>query len=347
MLSSLSLQALTPAQAGFCLHIGRFVEQELGLSLAGTRLLAGFSGGADSTALLLCLHCLAPRMGFSLYAAHLDHSLRPDSVREAAFCRVFCENLGIVLLEAREDIAALSQKNKTGIEETARAARYAFYEQSAQGLRIDWIVTGHTLNDLAEDLLMRLIRGAGWPALAGMPALDARRRLLRPLLLTPRRGVENFLAGLGLTWLEDESNQDPVYFRNRVRNTLLPLILRENPAFLESAAGLWRLARIDEAFFSSQLPNGLCPPLGDKAQDEPALMLEHRLLADLPKALRLRMYKAALASLGPGQALLTNLLALDRSWLRWQEGKGKPGVHLFPGGKQAHVDKKGIAWTKT
>ena len=331
-----SLQALTPAQARFCLAAARFLKQDLDLDLRGNSLLIGFSGGADSLALLLVLHYLTPSLHLRLAAAHLDHGLRPSSAQEADFCRAFCRRLGIACLSEQRDIAGQRRRNKTGIEEEGRAARYGFFARTAARIGSDWIVTGHQNDDLAEDLLMRLIRGAGWPALSGMPAVDRERRLLRPFLLTPRKDIENFLASLGLTWLRDESNEDRAYLRNRVRMDLIPLILRENPAFLTNVAGLWKLGRIDEDHFDALLPSldpdadaapaperdadaapATAPEADIAAAPEavPAIVMRREQLEDLPKALRLRFYKKTLSRLGPGQPLLSVLLAVDRAWL--------------------------------
>ena len=366
-----SLQELQPAQARFCLAVSRFVKHDLGLDIRGASLLVAFSGGADSTALLLALRYLAPSLHLKLAAAHLDHGLRPSSDKEADFCRAICDELGIVCVSERRDVAARRRRNKTGLEEEGRSARYDFFAQVASRLENDWIVTGHQNNDLAEDVLMRLIRGAGWPALSGMPAVDRKRRLLRPLLLTPRKDIEDFLSSLGLTWLQDESNDDRAYLRNRVRLDLLPLVLRENPAFLNNAAGLWRLGRIDEEYFSALLPSPDTPPGQEEepapepgpegltipspeAADRPeppgrpgfgsasALVMRREQLTVLPKALRLRFYRKALSRLGPGQPLLPLLLALDRAWTNG----GEKTTHRFPGGKSAVVDKKSIFWKK-
>jgi tRNA(Ile)-lysidine synthase len=324
------LQDLPPPQARFCLDVLQFLENELRLSLSGSHVLAGFSGGADSTALLLCLRYLSPKLGFSLSAAHLDHQLRPSSGNEAAQCGAFCDALGVPFFCRRCDVAELSAQGKQGIEEAAREARYAFYDQTAARENCDWIATGHTANDLAEDIIMRLIRGTGWPGLAGMEAVDAGRRLFRPLLLTPRIRIEAFLSALGAGWIEDESNADMAYFRNRVRSRILPLLLQENPAFLEKTSGLWRLGRLDAEWIASLLPQPL------PAAEE--LFLPRNQLEYMPKALRLRSYKQTLAALGRGQTRLDALLALDAAFA----ANGENTEHQFPGGKLALVSKQGI-----
>lgn len=315
------------------------MTRELGLRLAGARLLAGFSGGADSTALLLVLYYLAPQMGFSLSAAHLDHGLRPSSAEEAALCRSFCQRLGIV---CRHHTLPSSSVPQTGIEDKFRKSRYTFFARAAREAEADWIATGHNGNDLAEDVLMRLIRGAGWPGLSGMRAVDAQRRLLRPLLCVSRGDIEAFLASLEVSWITDESNADTSYFRNRVRHTILPLLLRENPGFLDSVAGLWRLGRIDEAYFEEHTPDPQHDGTTEDRTGEPQQTLSALVLDPLPMALRLRAYKKALDSLGPGQTLLKGLLAVDAAWMR----KGEKTEHRFPGGKIALVDRKGIVWTR-
>jgi tRNA(Ile)-lysidine synthase len=340
------LQDLPPPQAKFCLDAAHFLENELCLSLSGSHVLAGFSGGADSTALLLCLRYLSPKLGFSLSAAHLDHQLRPSSGNEAAQCGAFCAALGIPFFCRRCDVAELGAQDKLGIEEAARKARYAFYDQTAAHENCNWIATGHTANDWAEDILMRLIRGTGWPGLAGMEAVDAQRRLFRPLLLIPRVRIEDFLSALGVGWIEDESNADMAYFRNRVRGRILPLLLRENPAFLEKTAGLWKLGRLDAQWIASLLPQPLPTASASVGADgkrqaeteATTLFLPRKQLERMPKALRLRCYKQTLAALGPGQARLDALLALEAAFAANTEST----EHQFSGGKLALVSRQGI-----
>ena len=329
------LQSLPPTAARFCLDLERFCRDELGLDLHELSLLVAFSGGADSTALLLALRALAPRLGLTLHAATLDHGLRPESDAEAAACARLCASLDIAFHSRRVDVAALAQQRGIGLEEAGREARLAFLEELRAETGCAWIAQGHQLNDLAEDSLMRLIRGSGWPALAGMRALDAEKCIIRPLLLTTRAAVEDFLRTLGLDWTEDPLNQDQAYLRNRVRAQLVPLFQQENPAFLGSVAARWRMARDDEAFFA-EAAGGVAIHAGGQG-----VFLSRDDLARSTRAVRMRVYKTVLASLGPGQALAPQLLALDKAWHKGAGGK----VLAFPGRKKALVHKGGILFS--
>jgi tRNA(Ile)-lysidine synthase TilS/MesJ len=111
----------------------------------------------------------------------------------------------------------------------ARKARYAFFEKARIAAGAGYVAVGHTQNDLAEDVVLRLVRGCGWPALGGMPAFDPDRNLVRPLLMTSRARIAAFLAETGVRTVEDASNADPAFRRNRVRHRVLPLLLAENP----------------------------------------------------------------------------------------------------------------------
>lgn len=341
--TAVKLQDLPPRAARFCLDSLRFLKEE-GVFLSAGHVLVAFSGGADSTALLLSLHYLSARQGLRLTAAHLDHGLRPSAMREAEHCRALCEKLNIPFVTERCDIRAGAAAAARGIEDHARESRYAFFRRVAIEHECDWTALGHNANDLAEDILMRLIRGAGWPGLAGMSAIDAKRRLIRPLLATPRNAIEAFLTELGLAWVEDESNADSTYFRNRVRHKLLPLFLEENPDFLHAAARLWRLGNIDRQWLAGLLPT---PETQDEAAPEDMFLASGTLRA-MDKALRLRLYKQILDSMGgAGQARLENLLRLDAGWAAASKsGSGEQKIHKFPGGKSASVTAAGIAWQR-
>ena len=328
------LGALPYRLARLCLGIASFVAGPCGHEPAGAIWIVACSGGPDSVALLAMAALLRHRLGLAdLIAAHLDHGLRPESGAEARAVGALCRKLGIDCLSDRVDVAALARERRLGVEDAGRQARHAFFADCLAGRDNAWVLTGHQLNDLAEDQLMRLARGAGWPALGGMAAMDPARRLLRPLLLTPRRAITDFTAALGLPTIDDPSNADPAYRRNRVRHGLLPLVLQENPRALDAAARLWRQARLDAAFFDEVLP----VPVPDEGG---AVRLSRTLLAGLHPALRARLYARALDALGPGQALADGLAALEAAYARRDTGR----LFQFPGGKTVRVAREGLVF---
>ncbi|WP_235669490.1 tRNA lysidine(34) synthetase TilS [Solidesulfovibrio carbinolicus] len=328
------LSALPYRLARLCLGMASFVTGPCGHEPAGATWIVACSGGPDSVALLAMAAILRERLGLAgLMAAHLDHGLRPESGAEAEAVGALCRTIGLPCLTARADVAELARERRTGIEDAGRQARQTFFADCLAGRDNAWVLTGHQLNDLAEDQLMRLARGAGWPALGGMAALDPARRLLRPLLLTPRSALTAFTAALGLPTMDDPSNADPAYLRNRVRHGLLPLVLAENPRALDAAARLWRQARLDAAYFDEILP----VPVSDEGG---AVRLPRTLLSGLHPALRARLYARALDALGPGQALAEGLAALEAAYARRDTGR----VFQFPGGKTVRVGREGLVF---
>jgi tRNA(Ile)-lysidine synthase len=323
-----TLQDLLPKWAHFCLYAGRFVEEELGVDLEGRRVLVGMSGGVDSTALLLVLHYLSQRVGFTVGAAHLDHRLRPESAGDADFARGLCERLGIDCTVESRDVARLAGERGVGLEEAGREARYRLYAELRQSGGYDYVALGHQLDDLSEDVLMRLIRGTGWPGLSGMPGFDPARALIRPLLLIPKSTLRAFVTHVGVGWREDATNADSSMTRNRVRNEILPLIEKENPAFWQSVARLWRIGRVEQDFWSA-LEAGACE------------ILDNSRLESLHKAERLHLYKACLDRLGQGQVLADTLFKLDEAW----RDKRNTAVFQFPGDKTATITASGVVFS--
>jgi tRNA(Ile)-lysidine synthase len=186
--------------------------------------LAAVSGGADSVALALALARLAPAHGFTLAGiAHLHHGLRgPDADADQAFVAALAARLDVPFVTARADVAALAAARHESIEAAARRARYAWLASAADEVGATAIATGHTADDQAETLLLRLMRGAG---LAGLSAIrPSNGAVIRPLLESRRADVEAFLRGAGESWREDTSNADPAIPRNRVRHELMPVL---------------------------------------------------------------------------------------------------------------------------
>jgi len=329
------LQDLPPKWARFCLGIEAFVPP-VSDDFTRARSVVACSGGADSTALLLLTALLCRKNGGTLSAAHLDHGLRPESGTEARFVSVVCEKWNIPLASEVQDVSAQAQAERIGIEEAGRNARYALLERVRLSTGAQYVLVAHQLNDLAEDQLLRMMRGAGWPALGGMSAFDADRRLLRPLLLTPRTELEGFLKACGVRWQTDQSNFLPLTTRNRVRLDILPAMLRENPGYLHAAARLWRQARLDAAHWDEAL-DLLLSALPAIIPGESFTLPKH-MLDTTPAPLRLRLFKAVLERFGPGQPLADSLFQLDDLWRQRANGKRL----RFPGDKEARIAKSGV-----
>jgi tRNA(Ile)-lysidine synthase len=183
----------------------------------GDRVLVAVSGGADSVALLLALVELAPALALDLHVLHVDHLLRPDSAGDAAFVERLARSLGVPVSVARVQVGG-----GASVEAAARAARHAALDAQATRLRARRIALGHTADDQAETVLMRLLEGAGVRGLAAIPPV--RGRIVRPLIETRRRDIERALRDAGVEWIEDPTNRDPKFLRNRIRHEVLPLL---------------------------------------------------------------------------------------------------------------------------
>src|SRR3989442_377307 len=199
----------------------------------GESVLVAVSGGADSVALLHVLATLAPAWGLRLHALHVDHGLRADSARDAEFVRRLGERLGIPV-----DVATVTVERRGSLEAAARAARYAALAACADRVGAARIALGHTADDQAETALMRVLQGAGLRGLAGIPPV--RDRIIRPLIECRRADLVAELRQAGLEWVEDPSNQDPKFLRNRIRHELLPWLIESVSP--EIADGLVRVA---------------------------------------------------------------------------------------------------------
>lgn len=188
---------------------------------APIRLAVAVSGGGDSVALLLLLQDWAQDTGCKISAATVDHALRPGSAAEAQGVKALCQNLAI-------PHATLTWKGWDGtgnLQQAARQARYRLISDWAEHQEIHHVALGHTLDDQAETVLMRLARGAGVDGLSAMALRRDRGGItwLRPLLTTPRQTLRQFLTASGISWVDDPSNEDERFERVRVRNLLSQL----------------------------------------------------------------------------------------------------------------------------
>jgi tRNA(Ile)-lysidine synthase len=193
----------------------------------GETVVVGVSGGIDSVCLLMLLKEFQYSLGIQLHVAHFNHALRKSADSDERFVRTLCQHLHIPISAAQWKRKS-SNKN-TVSEDAARKARMQFLMQTAQNLGAKTIALAHTQNDLAETVLMRILRGSGLHGLRGILPKRALQgfTFVRPLLETARQDLVPYLKKMNVSYRQDPSNFQPIYLRNKVRLKLLPLIRKE------------------------------------------------------------------------------------------------------------------------
>ena len=207
----------------------------------GDRVLIALSGGPDSTALAHLMSLWRRKHGLSLVAAHLHHGLSAQNDRALKLSQATARRLGLPFYSKKVRVRALAKKHRLSLEEAGRNARYAFFGSLAKRLKIQKVATGHTCEDQAETVLMRIIRGCGLHGLTGIPAKRplGQAEVVRPLLDCNKKDLLRFLGEAGIPFQSDRSNRSKRFTRNRVRHELLPWISQNlNPSIHETLAGL-------------------------------------------------------------------------------------------------------------
>ncbi|MGE5380803.1 MAG: tRNA lysidine(34) synthetase TilS [Methylocystaceae bacterium] len=224
--------------------------REQNMLAPGEKVLLAVSGGSDSTALLAVISALAPELGITIGVVHLDHSLRPSSWQEAELVEEHCHRFEVPLYTRTTDVRSYCRERRVGLEAGAREVRHQWIKEAAILFGAGHIATAHHRDDQAETVLLHLLRGTGLKGLGGME--PAGKDYIRPLLSCGKEELVNYLKHRGISFLEDESNLDVTYLRNRVRHQLLPLLEADyNPAIRERLFMLGELARQDYEFIST------------------------------------------------------------------------------------------------
>jgi len=220
----------------------------------GERVAIAISGGADSVALLRVLLELRQELGINVSVAHFHHKIRGSEADEdQQFVSSLAQRHDLAFYFGCGDAPAYSRDRNISLETAARELRHEWFAELITSGRADKIATGHTLDDQAETVLMRVLRGSGSRGLAGISPVHVQKGLVRPLLQTRRQELEKYLAGLNQPWREDSSNRDLRHTRNRVRHTLIPLLEREfNPAIRETLSDLAGVARAEADYWEAE-----------------------------------------------------------------------------------------------
>ena len=280
------------------------------LFCAGETVLVAVSGGADSVALLDILARLEDER-LILVVAHLNHCLRgADSDGDEAFVAQLAARYGLPCVVQRTDVAALAADAGLSLEDAGRTARYAFFERSAKEHGATSIALAHHLDDQAETVLIRLLRGAGGSGLSAM-AGSSRQFLKRPLLQVSRAELERYLKLRGLCYRTDSSNADTAILRNSIRHELIPFLRRYNPKVSQRLAATAEILACDEELLE-QLTGTAYARLA--VCESSAIKIDIESLLKEPRGLRLRLYRRALqAQRGDLMRIgLVHLEAIDR-----------------------------------
>lgn len=237
--------------------------REHGLLKPGDRVGVAVSGGADSVAMLRVLLELRGELGVVLSVLHFNHKIRgADAEEDERFVQELAGRQGLEFHGSSADVPAYAAEHKLGLEAAGREARYQFFESFFERQALDAVATGHTMDDQAETVLMRVLRGAGTRGLAGIYPKrtvigcggGAVGCIVRPLLGVRRAEVLGYLRGIHQHWREDATNVDLQYTRNRIRHGLIPLIeTRFQPNAVAALAQLAEVAREEENYWEAEL----------------------------------------------------------------------------------------------
>jgi tRNA(Ile)-lysidine synthase len=212
------------------------------------KILVGLSGGPDSVCLLYVLNNLKEKFMPDLHAMYIDHTMRPEETpEEIEFCKLLCKRLDISFLTKSIDVKAYAKEQGLNRQEAARKLRYRILEETAYEINAHKIALGHTADDQAETVLMRLFRGSGPTGLSGIPPV--RRNIIRPLIEIEREEIERILDERKIDFIVDSSNLKKNYLRNKIRLSLIPMLRELNPNIIETLSRTAEIFGEEERYF--------------------------------------------------------------------------------------------------
>ena len=220
------------------------------------KVIIGLSGGADSVSLTHALLKISQEKNFEIEAVHINHGIRGNEAeRDENFSRDFCKNLGIKLTIKKISIPEIAKKLKISTEEAGRKARYEILKEIANQEKNAKIATAHTLSDNAETLIMRLASGSSLKGLCGIP--PTRENIIRPLIEIKRSEIEEYCKKNNLNFVNDSSNFQRDYTRNKIRLDIIPEFKKLNPNFEATIARTLNLLKNDEKFLEEETEKAL------------------------------------------------------------------------------------------
>ncbi len=295
----------------------------------GDRVMAAVSGGADSVCLLRSLLDIRRELGIEVIVANLDHGLRgAESEKDSEFVKRLSEDIGLECVHKKVSLGS-GGKRGSSVEERAREKRYAFLIESAAAKGCGAIATGHTMDDQAETVLLRFIHGSSLAGITGIPPVrhEGDLRIIRPLIRVERRDILSFLKKEGLEHVEDSSNLDMRFSRNRVRHEILPFLEKYNPRLKRSLVNLSDTLREDHLFIRTEKEKALSKHAGGEIGPV-AIKIKDMILQ--PRALRKEIFKELFRRAGGNVKALTYRHWMDMDYFLRAGNKG--AALDFPGG---------------
>jgi len=270
--------------------------RKLRLPMSDGTVVVAVSGGADSTALLLAIEELRTnhKLHTAICVAHLDHKLRKTSSKDAKWVADLAAKLGFKSVIGRSKVAEAARAENDNLEQAAREARYAFLERTAKRVSANYVLTAHTMDDQAETILMRLMRGSAGAGLGGMESLrplakNSSIKLARPLLWARRVETEDYCRLRKVEFLSDEMNDDQRFARVKVRKQLLPLMQSFNNRIVEALSRTAEHLREDGAVLFNDSDALLRrASISDEESETKTPALDVKVLSNAPTALRRR-----------------------------------------------------------
>src|SRR5437764_1216162 len=315
-----------------------FIERHHLFPSHGTIIVA-VSGGADSLCLLHILNRLCgpgkhyphPR----LHVAHLNHKLRGEAgTEDAAYVARIASAWGLAVTTGEIDVPALAREERRSLEDAARTARYRFLREVAQGQPI---AVGHHAGDQVETLLLHWLRGSGLEGMVGM--LPRQQDIIRPLLEVSHAEIVAYCQQHGLAPLEDASNSDVRFLRNRIRHELLPLLESMHPGIRSTLLRNAQVVRVDAEWIEEQVNNAW--PAVVVSENEDSIKLNASALLALPLSLQRHLLRRVTAQLNAGQSPLElrHYLLIEQLLQRERHGPGPATTMLhLPGQLQVTHD---------
>ncbi len=192
----------------------------------GDKIVIGVSGGPDSICLLYILNTLKEKYNLQLFVAHINHMIRENAKIDEQYVVDFCKKIDVPVFVLHSDVLNLSKQQKISVEEAGRNVRYEFFNEVLEKTKSNKIAIAHNCNDKAETVIMNVLRGSG---ISGLKGIEAKRdnKYIRPLIECTREEIEAYCKDHNLETRHDESNDENIYKRNKIRNIVIPFIKKE------------------------------------------------------------------------------------------------------------------------